>query len=183
MNKAILDLNQRWRKENKMELVTRIGVNTGVTLVGNFGSSTRFNYTAVGDTVNLASRLEGLNKIYGTKIIVSEDTYKEVKDEFIFRLLDLVTVKGREQSLKIYNLLSETSCENHEKYKKVSRLTEKAFINYLNRDWKKAIELFNDVLTIMPDDFVSKLYIIRSEKLQKHPPDKDWDGVFNIQSK
>jgi adenylate cyclase len=183
MSLAITQLNQRWLTENKMPLITRIGINTGVCLVGNFGSSSRFNYTAVGDSVNLASRLEGLNKIYGTKVIVSEDTVKAVKTEFIFRLLDLVSVKGREQSLKIYSLISELNCENNESLKKVSELTEEAFVNYLNRNWEEAIRLFEEVLELMPDDFVSNLYIARSSKLQMCPPDDAWNGVFKVRSK
>jgi adenylate cyclase len=183
MNLAITELNQRWSKENKMPLITRIGINTGVSLVGNFGSSRRFNYTAVGDSVNLASRLEGLNKIYGTKIMVSEDTVNAVKNDFVFRLLDLVSVKGREQSLKIYSLMDGLNCENYERLKQVSELTEEAFVNYLNRDWEQAIRLFEEILELMPDDFVSNLYIARSSKLQKYPPDEAWNGVFKVRSK
>ena len=106
---SINKLNEKWLSKGKKAFITRIGINTGVSLIGNFGSSERFNYTAIGDSVNLANRLEGLNKVYGSQIIVSESTEKEAGSDLIFRVLDIVAVKGRKQSVTVYPLLGTKS--------------------------------------------------------------------------
>jgi len=96
--------NEKWIAKGKEPLPTRIGIHTGEVVVGNLGSTDRLNYTALGDNVNVTSRLEQLNKIYHTRIIVSEACYQLVKNDFVFRKLETVTVKGRQQSLVIYEL-------------------------------------------------------------------------------
>jgi adenylate cyclase len=99
-------LNQKWKAVGKPVFITRFGLNTGDAIVGNMGSSDRLNYTVLGDTVNLASRLEGINKNYGTEIIVSEFIYEQCKDQFIFKLIDQVQVRGKHQHVKIYELIA-----------------------------------------------------------------------------
>jgi adenylate cyclase len=96
-------------KHKSIPLITRLGINSGNFVVGNIGSSNRMDYTAIGDTVNLSARLEGVNKQYGTQNIISETTYALVKDRFICRELDLIRVKGREKPLAIYNVISANS--------------------------------------------------------------------------
>ena len=103
--KGIQEMNRSWELKGKKPFWSRIGIHTGVTLVGNLGSQSRMNYTVVGDSVNLASRLEGINKIYQTEIIVSSDTRDAVEKEFLFRPLGSVAVKGKQQEVEIYELV------------------------------------------------------------------------------
>jgi adenylate cyclase len=176
-------LNSKWKSENRSCLLTRIGVNTGTSLIGNFGSSDRFNYTAVGDNVNLASRLESLNKIYLSKIIVSESTKLNAGENFIFRPLDLVTVKGREQSVKIYQLLGTLNDESAEENQRISQMTEEALERYLARDWREAYGLFQKILEDFKDDYIAEIYMNRCRELNDNPPGTNWDGVYRIQFK
>jgi len=105
MIKKLEQERQEWQKEFGVEIKIGVGINTGPVIIGNIGSSKRFDYTAMGDTVNLASRLEGLNKEYGTEIIISQFTHEKVKDKFKFRYIDKVAVKGKEEKVGIYQLL------------------------------------------------------------------------------
>jgi adenylate cyclase len=106
MMEKLKELQKKWKKEGIPAFDFGIGLNSGDAIVGNMGSSNRFDYTAIGDNVNLASRLEGLNKTYGTNVIISENTYKIVKDKFNTRELGVVKVKGKEKPIRIYELLS-----------------------------------------------------------------------------
>lgn len=105
--KRLNELNDKWKQQGKAPLFMRIGIHIGDAIVGNVGSADRLNYTALGDTINIASRLEGLNKTYNTRIIVSEDVYHIIKDQFVLRKLDCVALKGKTLSTNIYELLSE----------------------------------------------------------------------------
>ncbi len=183
IEEAIRRLNDRWQKENRDPLKTRIGINTGISLIGNFGSSDRFNYTAIGDNVNLASRLEGLNKLYGSEIIVSESTVAGAGRSFIFRPLDLVAVKGRKKSVKIFQLLGRNDNPAAEIHQKVAEMSERALTSYLNRQWREAYEQFQALLDILPEDSAAEMYLTRCRELHDRPPGPDWDGVFKLQHK
>jgi adenylate cyclase len=105
MMRALEELQQKWQAMGRPKIGIGVGINTGQVVVGNMGSATRFNYTVVGDHVNLASRIESLNKNYGTSILISEYTYERVKDEFRdVREIDSVKVRGREQPVRLYEL-------------------------------------------------------------------------------
>lgn len=169
---AFNTLNSKWRAEGKPELITRIGINTGEVIVGNVGSEDRLNYTAIGDSVNLASRLESLNKIYGTYIMVSEFTYNIIRDSFKFRLVDKVKVKGKTKELYVYELLSDDgiSVEN-------IRLFKDAFMKYESGNWQKALEIFKHLETKYPNDKLTKVFIDRCTQFVNTPP-SFWDGYW-----
>jgi adenylate cyclase len=181
--RAIGEMNEKWRSEGKEVFATRIGINTGVSLVGNFGSSDRFNYTAIGDNVNLASRLEGLNKLYETEIIVSQSTAMAAGDEFIFRPLDIVAVKGRHGSVKIYQLLGSREVADAANLRNIAALSEDALRSYLDRNWRESYEKFQKLLEMLQEDPAAEMYLSRCRELHENPPGPDWDGVFRVQSK
>ena len=182
MQKRLADMREVWKKQGKHELYVRMGLNTGDAVVGNMGSHTRMDYTAMGDSVNLASRLEGANKHYGTYLMISEDTHTLVKDDFGYRELDTIRVVGKEQPIKVFELmetwgnLSEQMLEMRSKYNEGLNLFKK-------RDWKKARSAFRAALKIIPGDGPSSTYDARCTEFIQNPPSKNWDGVYRLRSK
>ncbi len=176
MRDKLDELNKLWMERGLVRLRAGIGISTGEAVVGNMGAHFRFDYTAIGDTVNLASRLEALNKVYGTSIIVSEKTADLVKDEFILRELDLVRVRGRERPLLIYELLGRGKPDTETKdfleaFKRGLKL-------YRDGRFEEALRTFSEILQNRPDDGPSRLYANRCRRFIDSPPPKDWDGVF-----
>lgn len=180
-------LNARWTAEGKPALHTRFGINSGEVSVGNMGSSDRMNYTVLGDAVNLASRLEGVNKYYSTNIIVGESTYEVVKTKFCFRPLDVVAVKGKHHGVKIYQLLAgpanEPGIAPSPDDLRLRELTERAFTAYLDRDFKSAMELYADLSRAFPHDPLGALFVARCREYLVNPPDAEWDGVMRLKAK
>ena len=175
MIKKLKELQKKWAEEKFPEINIGIGLNTGPAVIGNMGSYERFDYTAMGDTINLGSRLEGLTKAYGVCIIASENTKKAVKDKFIFRKLDLVRVKGKNKPITIY----EVVCKKGEEYPADKiKAYEEGLKLYLDKKWDKAIKQFEKA-----NDFAAKEFIKRCKEFNKNPPPKEWDGVWVMKTK
>jgi adenylate cyclase len=169
--------------ERKLPLIDcRVGVNTGHMVVGNMGSKNRFDYTVMGDSVNLASRLEGANKPYHTHIMISEFTYEKAKNDVEVRQLDLLRVKGKAIPIKVYELAARKD-QLSDAQKKGFKLYAEALELYLDRKFEKAKALFKKVQEVLPEDGPSEVYIQRAEGYLVKPPPKDWDGVFVMTTK
>ena len=168
--------------ENIPYLDIGIGLNTGPMVVGNMGSKTRMDYTAMGDSVNLGSRLEGANKQYGTNIIIAEMTFEQVKDVMYCRELDSVAVKGKKLPVRIYELLGEAGRVSGEKIN-LARAFTRGVAAYKNRRFKKAEGIFMGIKEHYPDDKPTLLYLDRMAELKLNPPPDDWDGVFVMKTK
>ncbi len=181
MMKALRQLQKKWKDEGRPVFDIGIGINTGDMVVGNMGSEMRFDYTVMGDMVNLGSRLEGTNKEYGTNIIISEFTYEKVKDSICCRELDGVRVKGKIKPVKIYELLGEKKDEAN--FKDLTDAFAKGLARYREGKWDEAIAAFQCVLDIRPGDFVSTMYMERCKNLKERPPTEPWDGVFVMTKK
>ena len=183
MMAQIHKMQKKWEAQGKPRLDIGIGLNTGVASVGNMGSSLRYGYTALGDSVNLSSRLEGLNKDYGTHILVNETTYLAARNSgFIFRELDLIRVKGKLQPVVIYELLAFSSDLNAETQTLLDRFCEAREL-YRQRRWLEAQTAFQSILDQWPNDGPARAYWKRCQEYLFDEPSTNWDGVFTMTHK
>jgi adenylate cyclase len=179
----IHDMQKRWQAEGKPPLDIGIGLNTGVASVGNMGSSLRYGYTALGDSVNLSSRLEGLNKDYGTHIIVNETTYLAAKDsDFVFRELDLIRVKGKLQPVIIYELVGTAASVSEDIRARLDRFREARAL-FQQRRWQDAQSAFQSILDQWPEEGPARAYWKRCQEYLFDEPPANWDGVFTMTHK
>jgi len=176
-------LREKYSSNPNDQIDIRIGINTGDVVVGNMGSHKRFDYTVMGDDVNLASRLEGASKQYGTRVIISEKTYIEVKNSFVVRLLDTVRVKGKSKPTRIFELIGIAGEEKAEDKKKKLQAYLSGLSEYQNRNFAKAIEYFDESIQLNPNDKPSWMYLERCQFYLENEPDEKWDCVFELKSK
>jgi adenylate cyclase len=178
MMEELRGLQKNWESQDMPFIDIGIGINTGPMVAGNMGSQTRFDYTVMGDSVNLGSRLEGINKEYGTHIIISEFTYQYINDRIICRQLDSVRVKGKRHPIKIFELIGRIDVYDGDLER--IQIFEEGLNLYLDKRWNQAIQAFEAVLGIEPNDTPSKIYIQRCTDYSKSPPPEDWDGVYTM---
>jgi adenylate cyclase len=184
-NHAYMACSTALRMQKKIKelkkVSVRIGINTGNVIVGNIGGSKRFDYTVMGDNVNLASRLESVNKIYSTNILIGENTYQFIKDDFITRELDSIKVKGKAITTNIYELISTKD----EVKPEITSLIDKfsmALALYRNQKFEEAIFIFSECYNINSDR-ASEVFIERCKYFIENKPDENWDGVFVLKNK
>ena len=181
MRRALENLQKVWEARGSPRVDMAVGINTGPMLVGNMGSKRRFNFTIMGDSVNLASRLEGINRQFGTNIIISESTFLQVKDQVVARELDLIRVKGKMHPVKVYELLGLAG--DPSQFSDLVSRFEKGLETYRSGQWKTAIEIFEELARDYSQDGPSHVFLKRCQDLLVHPPEGSWDGVFVMKSK
>ncbi|MCK4468058.1 MAG: adenylate/guanylate cyclase domain-containing protein, partial [Desulfobacterales bacterium] len=163
MQKRLSELRANWKISGKPELHMRIGLCTGVAVVGNMGSKTRMDYTMMGDTVNIAARLEGVNKIYGIYTLISETTYREAGDKIMAREIDSINVVGKKEPVTIYQLLGYLEDINERINKTIDNYSNGLYA-YRNQDWEKAGSFFKAALELTSDDSPSKVMLLRCDE-------------------
>jgi len=182
MQKRLAELRTKWKESNKPELKMRIGLCTGPAVVGNMGSKNRMDYTMMGDTVNIAARLEGVNKIYGIYTLISETTYSESGNKIMAREIDSINVVGKKKPVTIYQLLGYAEDVDERINRSIENYTNGLYA-YRNQDWEKAGSFFKAALELTPDDGPSKTMLLRCDEYKTTPPPEDWDGSFTMKTK
>lgn len=178
----VLDqMRKVWISKGLPDINVRSGINTDFVVVGNMGSSTQFNYTIMGDGVNLASRLEGANKEYNTRILIGENTYEKIKHIFLTREIDIIKVKGKNKPVKIYNLSNKINSVKKE-VKEMFDLYTEAYNAYRQKDFNSALILFEKIV-LQYNDGPSKTFVQRCNEFIKNPPPADWDGIYVMKTK
>ena len=177
----LTELNHSWKELFWTELHVRMWLHAGSAIVGNIGAiGQKMEFTALWDNVNLASRLEGVNKHYGTYICVSEEVYQMTKEYYFYRFLDEIQVVGKEMSVKIYELLEKKEQISQELQERVEQF-EQAREYYIQKKFLEAKETFQKLSLAW--DAPSKTYLERCENFLITPPQEDWDGVWRMMEK
>ncbi len=182
MKKRLAEMREKWRATGQLEIKARMGINTGNAVIGNMGSRTRMDYTMMGDSVNLAARLEGANKYYGTYAMISESTYNHVKDHVEARRLDIIRVVGKNEPIQVFELLGRKGELPDYMMEMLSKYYEGLEL-FSARDWKGARIAFRAGLKIVQDDGPSNTYVDRCTEFLNSPPPKNWDGVYKMKGK
>ena len=183
MQEQLAVLREKLLSEGKAEIRARVGINSGSMVVGNMGSLMTFDYTVMGDNVNLSSRLEGANKVYGTYIMCSEATRKMTEHAIITRELDLIRVKGKTEGVLVHEVLARKNDGLSEKRQKGINIYHEGLAAYKERRWDDGIKLFTEAISIDSDDSPSSVYLERCNEFKINPPPVDWDGIFTMRTK
>jgi adenylate cyclase len=181
MQVGMKQLNERLLADGWPEMKIGVGVNSGPMTVGDMGSNVRKAYTVMGDAVNLGSRLEGITKQYGVGILVGEESYVHVKDEFVFRELDRVRVKGKEEPVGIYEPVGEVGQVPKDEIDEV-KLWDEVLKAYRGQQWDTAEATLLNLHRTKPR-YVYDLYLKRIAHLRAEPPGEGWDGVTTFETK
>lgn len=176
--KRLQELRPHFRAKFGHDLSARIGVNSGPAVVGNMGSHSRFDYTAIGDTVNLASRLEGACRQYNVPILIGEKTYTQVKEQIVAREIDIVRTLGKKNPERVFEIIGEKGEVSPSELESVSNF-HLALAAYRKREWERASGLFRKEKNII----LAQVYIDRCQAFKHSPPPRDWDGVFDLKFK
>jgi adenylate cyclase len=177
MRRELQQLNAKWRDEGRMGLGMGIGINQGEVIVGNIGSQERMDPTVIGDSVNLASRLEGLTRIYGVDILIGATVAELVRDEFHLRSVARVQVKGKSKPVDVFTFVGGRNEEVDPQLLKWLESYEEGFEKFRVRDFAQAKILFSRFLEFYPDDLLAKMYLDRALEYEQQPPDEAWDAV------
>lgn len=185
MQVHLAELRKQWSAQSLPGIRIRIGINSGLMALGNFGSKEVFDYTVMGDAVNLGARLESANKLYKTYTMISETTYRQVRNRFETRFLDKLIVKGKTEPVAVYELIGSKTDQQLPLLRNPETLIhyEKGITMYFEQRWGEAISTFEQALEIDPDDGPSQLYLNRCREYQANPPPANWDGVFRMTTK
>ncbi len=179
MLSRLAELNESWKMQRLPTLQMGIGIHTGEMLVGNMGSSRIFDYTVIGDSVNLASRLEKATKFYKVPIIISGKTKELLHKSYLVRKLDNVQVRGRSEEITLYEVLkTEKTHEEHQK--EVILLYEKALSSYENRKFEEALMCFKEIEDIQEHDYPTEIFLKRCEDQLLSPPPRDWKPIHKL---
>ncbi len=184
MQKKLRQLREEWMAQGLPKVEVRAGINSGNCMVGFIGSNAQMNFTCLGDNVNLASRLEGANKAYGTFIMITENVKKQLNPYlFSTRFLDFLAVKGKDQPVLVYEVRGWINEESSIWKEKAGNLYQQAIDKYLAREWDNSIALFKQVIELMGEDAPSEVYIGRCNHFKEEPPEANWDGRYILKTK